>query len=216
MLMLLLVGSATDAATDTASVDSARTDALSLQPDAHRGKIIFAHNCSGCHETHAFGDPFKAVPALAGQGYEYLVKQIANFATEERRSGPMHWALGRTRMRESQSWVDVAAYLSALPPMRVASGNGNPNMKLGAHIFQEQCAMCHGVDAKGAVQGAVPSLRNQHYTYLFDRMRHLAGDDAHERNQGLLAFLRMLDESQMAAVANYLAHWSETKKSIDQ
>ena len=167
--------------------------ARSLHGDAKRGKAMFQRNCVACHESHGFGDPFKSVPALAGQRYDYLVAQVARFASNDRRSTPMHWALAREHMREPQSWVDIAAYLSQLPAVRYPQGGGNHHVQLGGQIFRAHCAACHHADGRGG--GYIPSLRGQHYSYLVDRIPKL-GDAGHES----------FDQTQVAAIANYLSH----------
>lgn len=205
-LACLFAGPAARASPEVPAANAAFMAAGSLHGDARRGKAIFGDSCVACHERHAYGDSFKAVPALAGQRYEYLVKQIAKFAADDRKSTPMHWALDRARLREPQAWVDVAAYLSGLPGMRVAQGSGNRDVRLGGRIFRAQCAACHGNDAGGMAGGDVPSLRAQHYSYLISRLMRLSEDDGHEANKNLAVFLRSFSGRELAAVANYLAH----------
>lgn len=206
--VLLLLGVPSLASEEVPRSDASLVAAASLQGDAHRGRKIYEHNCIGCHEGHGFGDPFQAVPALAGQRFDYLVQQIASFAAGERSSTPMHWALAREHMREPQTWVDVAQFLSALPVMAVAHDGSRNDRNLGARLFHAQCAACHGDDAGGRVGSAVPSLRNQHYSYLVQRLHLLRENGPHRANQALRFFLRGFDEREMAAVANYLAYSS--------
>lgn len=206
IFLLPLLGAYSFASEEVPRSDVSLVAAGSLRGDAKRGRTIYEHNCIGCHETHGFGDPFQAVPALAGQQYDYLVQQISRFAANERPSTPMHWALVREHMREPQNWVDVAQFLSTLPVMPIGQGAGRRDLDLGARLFQAHCAACHGDAATGHAGSTVPSLRNQHYSYLLNRLHRLRDNDPHQTNEALRFFLRGFDEHQSAAVANYLAY----------
>jgi len=48
-------------------------------PSEQRGKRIFDQNCAQCHQPDAQGRAEQKVPALAGQQYEYLAKQVVDF-----------------------------------------------------------------------------------------------------------------------------------------
>jgi cytochrome c553 len=72
-------------------------------------------------------------------------------------------------------------------------------------IFQEQCASCHEEDARGDDDGFVPSLRDQHYSYLVRQMRALAAKHRLDVEQDLVRFIDSLDTDEMTAVADYLS-----------
>jgi cytochrome c553 len=70
------------------AVDRATQTALSLDAHPDRGAAQFHQYCARCHGAQAQGDPIHAIPALAGQRFAYLVRQLANFSGFERDSTP--------------------------------------------------------------------------------------------------------------------------------
>ena len=148
------------------SVDQASKTAFSLAAHAKHGRSLFIAHCAGCHGPTGHGDLRRSIPALAGQRFTYIVRQLANFAGEERENDAMHHAVSRPDMRGAQSWADVAAYVSRLPENAAAETGDGSYLVLGRGIFSEQCASCHQPNAGGDQDGLVPALTGQHYSYL--------------------------------------------------
>jgi cytochrome c553 len=187
------------------SADRLTQKALDLDAHPERGAIEFRHSCSRCHGAAAQGDAAHAIPALAGQRFKYVVRQLANFAGDERESAIMQRVLTHPVLNEPQTWVDIAAYLNNLP-MRVPAGTGDgARVALGRGIFHEQCASCHQRDAHGDDEGFVPSLRNQQYTYLVSQLEKLAEGRRHNVDEDLVRFWRSLEPEDVRATADYLS-----------
>jgi len=145
------------------------------------------------------------IPALAGQRFAYLVRQLANFAGGERDSGSMHAVVSQEELREPQTWVDIAAYLNRVPlSSRPQTGDG-ARLALGRGIFHEQCATCHRGDARGDSDGFVPSLRNQHYHYLVNQLHKLGAGYRHNVDENLVRFWGSFDDQDIRATADYLS-----------
>ena len=196
---------ALDAHASQESVDRATQTALSLDAHPDRGAAQFSHHCVTCHGSQAQGDAGTGIPALAGQRFAYLVRQLANFVGDQRDNGSMHAVVSQTELREPQIWVDIAAYLNRVPMSnRRQTGDGS-RLGLGGGIFREQCASCHQRDAHGDEDGFVPSLRNQHYRYLLDQLRKLGEGYRHNVDENLVRFLRSLDDEDIRATADYLS-----------
>jgi cytochrome c553 len=187
------------------AVDRATQAALGL--DAHRdlGASQFRQSCARCHGLEAEGDARHAIPALAGQRFKYLVRQLANFAGAERDSATMHHVVTQKELREPQTWVDIAAYLNNTPMVRRAQTGDGARVGLGRGIFHEQCASCHRGDAHGDAEGFIPSLRNQQYTYLVAQLKKLAEGNRHNVDEDLVRFLRSFDDQDVRATADYLS-----------
>jgi cytochrome c553 len=197
--------SAVDACASEEFVDRATKAALTLDAHPDRGGAQFARHCTRCHGLQAQGDAERAIPALAGQRFAYLVRQLANFAGGERDSDTMHRVVSQKEIRGPQTWVDVASYLNRVPRTdRVHDGDGK-RLALGRAIFHEQCASCHAGDAHGDEDGFVPSLRNQHYRYLLGQMHKLGQGYRHNVDENLVRFLGNFDEQDMQATADYLS-----------
>lgn len=186
-------------------VDHRTQEALAMDAHPVRGKELYSEYCARCHGDAGQGNAGKVIPALAGQRFNYLVRQLANFAGAERQSSTMHGVTIQPAINDPQEWVNIAAYLNRLtPPIDAQIGSGKA-MQLGRGIFHEQCASCHGADASGDQDGFVPSLRHQHYAYLDEQMHKLADGYRHNADEDLVRFMRSFDERDMRGTADYLS-----------
>lgn len=186
-------------------VDQLVRTALQLDPNIKRGSGLYEVHCSRCHGQRAIGDARNVIPALAGQREAYLIKQLADFAELERDSEEMHAIVSKAALNEPQQWADLAGYLSQLAAVRFPETADGQGVELGEAIFQEQCASCHAGDARGDDDGFIPSLRDQHYSYLVRQMRSLAASHRLNVDTDLVRFIDSLDTDEMTAVADYLS-----------
>jgi cytochrome c553 len=186
-------------------VDEQVRNALQLEANIKRGAGLYSVHCTACHRKEALGDPKNVIPALAGQRTAYLIKQLADFSELERRSTDMHKVVSRQAVGDSQAWADLAGYLSNLPPARVPETGDGKGVELGEAIFQEQCASCHEEDARGDDDGFIPSLRDQHYSYLIRAMRGIGASHRLNVDSDLVRFLDSFDTEEITAVADYLS-----------
>jgi cytochrome c553 len=194
-----------DARASEEAVDRATQKALALDAHPDRGGILFSQYCARCHGSEAQGNASRAIPALAAQRFNYLVRQLANFTGLERDSNTMHGVLSQIELRGPQSWVDIAAFLNKEPVVQHAQHGEGSYPALGQPIFHEQCAGCHSADGHGDADGFVPSLRNQHYSYLVGQMHKLGEGRRHNVDEELVRFLNGFDDDEMNATADYLS-----------
>jgi cytochrome c553 len=195
------------------SVDQATKTALSLDANLKHGRSLFIAQCASCHGRSGYGDSSRSIPALAGQRFAYIVRQLANFSGDERENATMHSVVARPNMRGAQSWTDVAAYVSRLPVNPAAETGDGSYLALGRGIFHEQCASCHQADAGGDKDGLVPALKGQHYPYLLGQLRQLPADRRHNVDEDMLSFIQSLDEQEKQGVADYLSRQHESGKN---
>jgi cytochrome c553 len=186
-------------------VDQLVRTAMQLDPNASHGAVLYLQNCARCHGQGAVGDARNVIPALAGQREAYLIKQLADFTELERESHEMHAVVARAALNEPQAWADVASYLGQLPPAQFPETADGEGVELGEAIFHEQCASCHEEDARGDDDGFMPSLRDQHYSYLVRQMRSLAASHRLNVDADLVRFIDSLDTEEITAVADYLS-----------
>ena len=201
--LALLYGASIAAA--PARVDQLVRTALQLDANASHGAALYLQNCARCHGQGAIGDARNVIPALAAQREAYLIKQLADFTELERESQEMHAVVARAALSEPQAWADVAAYLARLPAVEFPETADGEGVELGEAIYQEQCASCHEEDARGDDDGFVPSLRDQHYSYLVRQTRGLAASHRLNVDADLVRFIDSLDTDEMTAVADYLS-----------
>lgn len=187
------------------AVDRATQKALALDAHPDRGGVLFSQYCAQCHGAEAQGNASRAIPALAAQRFNYLVRQMANFAGLERDSNTMHAVLSQIELRGPQTWVDLAAFLNKEQPVQHQQHGDGTYLTLGRAIVHEQCASCHSADGHGDADGFVPSLRHQHYSYLVAQMHKLAAWRRHNVDEDLVRFLRSFDDEEISATADYLS-----------
>jgi len=186
-------------------VDELIHNALQLDVNVEDGRATYRKHCVSCHGETAYGDPVRDIPALAGQRQAYVIKQLADFSELERDSREMHNVVARAEISEPQAWANIAAYVNGLPPLPHPQHGDGRYVQLGEAIFREQCSSCHEEDARGDDDGFVPSLRNQHYTYLLNEMRTMARWHTRNVDEHLVRFLDSLDEDEMTGLADYLS-----------
>jgi cytochrome c553 len=190
---------------DPEKVDELVRQTLQLDSNAERGGKVYAAHCARCHGSFAIGSAIPVIPSLAAQRRAYLVKQLADFAELERESKDMHAVVTKKELSDPQVWADVSAYLNALPPLAYPQTGAQGDVELGEAIFHQHCSSCHEEDARGDDDGFVPSLRDQHYSYLMQQMRGIASWHRLNVDADLVRFLDSLDGIEQAAVAAYLS-----------
>jgi len=204
-LLYILPASRAGAESTEEAVDRVTKSALALDAHRQRGAALYAQTCAKCHGSKGYGDPSRLIPALAGQRFAYLVRQLANFAGDERDSAAMHRIVAQVELRDPQAWIDLAAFLNAAPPGHLPATGHSLHLVRGQALFLEQCASCHRADAGGDDAGFVPSLRNQHYVYLAAQISRLGDGARHNVDENLVRFLGGLEPADVDALADYLS-----------
>lgn len=198
------------------SVDEQVRNALQLDQNLEHGKQLYASECARCHGPRALGSATRVIPALAGQRRAYLIKQLADFSEEERSSREMHAVISRTALANEQAWADLSGYLNSLERASFPQTGDGRGLELGEAIFQDQCASCHEDDARGDDDGFIPSLRDQHYSYLVRQMRSIASWHRLNVDADLVRYLDSLDTEEATAVADYLSRMRGPGKDRDR
>jgi cytochrome c553 len=208
VVTILYLSNAAQVSASEQRVDDLVRAARALDAEPKRGQSLFRSECVQCHGAAALGDAARGVPALAGQRQAYVIRQLADFAESDRDSYPMHKVVKRARIKEPQAWADLAAYLNGLPVTTNPEHGDGSLLALGEGVFHEQCATCHEEDARGDDDGYVPSLRNQHYSYLLKQMHGLANDHRRNVDQHLVLFIGNLKSDELTSLADYLSRLS--------
>ncbi|MET0499878.1 MAG: c-type cytochrome [Steroidobacteraceae bacterium] len=198
----LLIAGASGAS--PAQVDKQVRSTMQLRANIQHGNQLYARLCLSCHGPAALGDAVNVVPSLASQNRAYLVKQLADFAALER-SADAHEGILRPAGSRTQAWADIAAYLAALPPMRFPESGDGSAVEAGEDAFKRQCAACHGDDARGDADAFVPSLRNQHYSYLVRQVRSIAAWHRLDVDSDLVRLFNGMETEDLVAIADYLS-----------
>ncbi len=175
--------------------------------------------CAACHGVNGIGVT-PAHPNLAGQNYNYLLKELENFRSGARTSSIMSgMAMTIPPSPANANLKDIAAYFSKLRPMwAYATAPGAPaaspdEIALGKVIYERgiagenipSCAACHGLAGEGNGPMAIPALAGQHAPYLVAQLVRFAdGKRSNSPGNVMYTIARAMTAAQDTAVAAYL------------
>jgi cytochrome c553 len=177
--------------------------------DIKRGEFV-AINCTACHGEKGMTEQ-TWIPNLAGVDRLVLYKQLADFKSGTRLSGPMSAIAQSLSLQQS---ADVAAYYSSLSGLPETGGGRLPEAGRSYHttdaakrlIFAGDpargiagCATCHG--PAGYRIGA-PALSRQNQVYIEQQLQNFAqGVRANDMNMPMRTIARLLKPDEMRALA---------------
>jgi cytochrome c oxidase cbb3-type subunit 3 len=159
------------AALATASLADIENDPALLALARARGRTVFGDNCAACHGTGATGS--KGFPNLNDDDWlwggtleqiEQTIRYGARSGNAKAHDGQM-LAFGKDSMLKRDDIVTVANYVRSLSGLPTRSGY---DANAGAKIFAENCAACHGDNAKGNPDLGAPNLTDPIWLYGSD------------------------------------------------
>lgn len=188
--------------------------------DVRRGALIVSQGtpsgvgaCARCHSFDGAADGSGAFPRLAGQDQYYLLKQLRDFTTDQRRNAVM--TPFAKKLTEQQK-ADVAAYYAAqqavpFPPTGLVEPNEDAVLKRGRELATvgssalgvQACANCHGAQGTGERPFA-PALQGQYAAYIEGQFN--AWRRGYRRNSGgavMHEVASKLPEADVHAVARH-------------
>lgn len=148
------------------------------------GQTLFLDNCSVCHGTDAAGG--KGFPSLVDQSWlwggdgEAIMETLRvgiNAGHEDTRLAQMP-ALGRDETLDRQMTSAVISYVRSLSNARGDKEESGAVVSAGKAVFEENCAACHGDDARGNPEIGAPNLTDPFWIYgggrqaMFDTIWH--------------------------------------------
>jgi cytochrome c553 len=182
--------------------------------DPKRGEVI-ARDCTACHGEKGLSTQ-SWIPSLAGLDRLVFYKQLEDFRSGTRLSGPMS-AIAESLM--DQQYADLASYFASLPGLPENRGErsprphssyrnrdpverliyaGDPKRGIAA------CASCHG---PGGYRIGAPALTKQNELYIDQQLHAFAqGTRGNDMNLPMRTIAAMLTESEMHALARAYAN----------
>lgn len=173
--------------------------------------------CGSCHGGDGMST-MPTIPNLAGQNYAYLLKQLEDFRSGERKSATMGMIVKTVPVAQhDQNIKNLATYFAGQKPQYRKPGKllTSTNVLLdGANIYQgglrvervPACAACHGVNGLGNAPMAVPALAGQHSAYVLKQLRAFADGKRDNSPHHVMALIAdRLSSGQMKAIADYVA-----------
>ena len=186
-----------------------RAVAAAPRGDAVAGKEkADAERCIECHSP----DPRLSGPdngtggkfaKLTGQAPDYLVKQLRNFRSGDRRHDFMAMM---ARSIDDVAAADIAAYFASLPVMR---GDGSGAAPVAREFYVAACVECHGEAGKGGktVSGVnAPVIGGQDQRYLEKQLTEWRSGERRNSPDGAMnRVTKALTDDEIRTLANYLA-----------
>lgn len=174
--------------------------------DAVKGKGKSAL-CATCHGSD--GNSALAInPKLAGQGESYLVKQMKDFKSAQRKNAtmePMVATLSEVDM------ADIAAFFSSQSIQ--FSAVPDEYIQLGQQLYNSgdadrdipACMACHGANGNGMPSAGFPAVGGQHPSYVIAQLKAFrAGTRNNDNNNVMRDVVAKMSDKQIEAIAYYM------------
>jgi len=183
------------------------------KPDAAKGQAIAGQVCAACHA--ADGNSVAAAnPKLAGQLYDYLHKQLANFKPQGGKKAERDNAVmaGMTANLSAADMKDIAAYYAS-QKLKPAMARDKELAALGQKIYRAgntasgmaACAGCHGPTGMG-MPAQYPRISGQFAEYVELQLKAFrAGTRANDPNGMMRGVAVRMSDREIQAVAEYVA-----------
>ena len=181
--------------------------------DPAKGKAIAETVCVACHGADG-NSAASANPILAGQGEDYLYKQLKNFKAADGKPAARNNAImaGMVAALSDEDMKNLAAWFSS-QKLKPAVAKDETKIALGQQLWRQgdfkkgvpACAGCHGPAGAG-LPAQYPRLAGQYPEYTESQLKTFRSG---ERNNDPEKMMRMiaakLSDPEMKAVAEYAA-----------
>lgn len=168
-----------------------------------------AARCQECHGVDGISSDAK-IPNHAGQYASYLIKQVTNFQTGERKHEIM------TVMAEDLSATDMADIAAYFDSQNIMQGDGAGDNSLGKALFVNgdkirgipACVSCHGDNGKGRFADNVtyPVIGGQRSIYLRSQLNNWKlGERTNSPDNVMNKIAKLLSDDEIDALVNYVS-----------
>jgi cytochrome c553 len=183
---------------------------LAVKGDPLKGKEAYVI-CRGCHRADASGKAEAGYPQLAGQHPSVIIKQMVDVRAGRRDSPKMHPFITGDVVPE-QEIAHIAAYLFSLPvPATNGKGEGRL-LELGKHLYNRDCAECHGKHGEGDGAKFYPRVAGQHYAYLFRESKESRDKGRRNSNADMVRVIKHYTDDDLRAVSDYMSRLVPPKR----
>lgn len=192
---------------EKASLDEIRANPEMLRIALAQGKAAFGDNCTPCHGVGGVGG--KGYPNLIDDDWLWggsLAEISKTITVGARWSGHNDTRLSemlgfvRQGMLKSDEAATVVEFVRSLAGLDVAQG---ADLAKGKKLFADNCASCHGDDAKGKLDVGAPNLSDAIWLFGSDRKSML--DVVSNGRAGVMpAWAGRLDPTTIKALTLYV------------
>ena len=155
--------------------------------------------CSNCHGDG--GNSIKPdVPNLAGQNSYYLLAQLREFSTTQRKSNEFKKRLVNVMSADEKIGM-VVFYAGQEVVVKPAS---NPALvKKGEELYEKRCAECHEKDGRGTKQFS--RIAGQQSLYLTTSLKGYRDGTGPRLDRDMVKEVKPLNDADIAAVVAYVS-----------
>jgi cytochrome c553 len=192
---------------------TANAEEAAPKADPAKAQAIVNGVCVACHGADG-NSPVPTNPSLAGQGAEYIAKQLSNFQSVG----------GKPALRQNPIMNGMAAALSdddkrnlgayfAGQKLRPSIVKDEKQIALGQKLWRAgdlakgipACAGCHGPTGSG-LPAKYPRLSGQYAEYTEAQLKAFrAGDRANDPEAAMRTIAAKMSDPEIKAVAEYAA-----------
>ncbi len=205
LMTALMAVSAVVAANETAQAP--------YKGDPAKGQAIGSTICAACHNADG-NSVVSANPKLAGQGADYLYKQMTNFKSIDGKQPERVNAImnGMIAPFDDTQMRDLAAYFSSQTQKGEVAKNRD-TIALGQKLFRAgdmakglpACAGCHGPAGHG-VPAQFPRIGGQFAEYIEAQLKAFRDESrANDPNKMMRMIAIKMTDVEIKAVSDYIA-----------
>ncbi len=203
ILAFLLTGSLTALAADNAK----------NTPDLAKAKQTAETVCAACHGPDG-NSPTSAYPHIAGQGADYLYKQLADFKPSDGKPAarPNDIMAGMASILSPEDMRAVAIYFSK-QKIKPSAATDPKLVEVGKQLWRKgdfdrgipACAGCHGPAGAG-LPAQYPRLAGQHAEYTAQQLKNFRAEErSNDPERMMRTIADKMSDRQIKAVADYIA-----------
>lgn len=182
-------------------------EAMRATPDLRAGEDDFAP-CGACHGVDGRGVPDGSVPAIAGQHFAVIAKQLVDYRHGRRWDMQMEHAARMRHLAGGQDIADVAAYVSRLPRGFSAGAGPGEFLNEGARAYFRHCERCHGALGGGDALRGIPRLAGQHYGYLYRQFFDAVEQRRPNMSADHIELMQKMQREEIIGISDYLSRTS--------
>ena len=183
------------------------------KPDIEKARKIAETVCAACHGVDG-NSPTSANPILAGQGADYLFKQMMEFKAAEGKPAIRNNAImaGMTAALSPEDMKGLAAYFSQ-QKIKPSAATNEKLVESGKHLWRKgdfdrgipACSGCHGPAGAG-IPAQYPRLAGQYAEYTELQLKNFRSEERSNDPEGMMrAIADRLSDKQIKALADYIA-----------
>lgn len=198
----------------TAVAFAVATPALAQsKPDPAKAQPIATTVCAACHAPDG-NSVIAANPVLAGQSYDYLLKQLRGFGLPKEKDGarPNPVMTAMVTPYKDDDLQNLAAYFSSQKP-KGGAARDKALVSAGERIYRggipdrgiAACAGCHGPTGAG-VPAQYPRLAGQQSEYTEAQLKAFRAEErANDPNRMMRMVAAKMTDREIKAIADYVS-----------